>query len=103
MVTKVVNGQQVITKINGKYFMYWGEHKMYAATSDDLINWYPVLDEKGELAVVIKPRNGFFDSALTECGPPAVLTDQGIVLLYNGKNRKDDKRDKRFTAGAYCG
>ena len=103
MVTKVVNGQQVITKINGKYFMYWGEHKMYAATSDDLINWYPVLDEKGELAVVIKPRNGFFDSALTECGPPAVLTDKGIVLLYNGKNRKDDKRDKRFTAGAYCG
>ena len=103
MVTKVVNGQQVITKINGKYFMYWGEHKMYAATSDDLINWYPVLDEKGELAVVIKPRNGFFDSALTECGPPAVLTDKGIVLLYNGKNKKDDKRDKRFTAGAYCG
>lgn len=103
IVTKVENGQMVITKINGKYFMYWGEHAMYAATSDDLINWYPIVDDKGELAIVIKPRAGYFDSALTECGPPAVLTDKGIVLLYNGKNRKDDKRDMRFTAGAYCG
>lgn len=40
---------------------------------------------------------------MTECGPPAILTDKGIVLLYNGKNQTNDsKRDKRFTAGAYC-
>lgn len=103
MVTKIENGKQVLTKIDGKYFMYWGEHQVSAATSDDLINWTPVLDEKGELAAVIKPRNQYFDSALTECGPPAVLTDKGIVLLYNGKNQNnDERRDKRFTAGAYC-
>ena len=104
MVTTIKdNGKQVIKKIDGKYFMYWGEHAVYAATSDDLVNWTPILDEKNELATVIKPRPQYFDSALTECGPPAILTDKGIVLLYNGKNQTNDsKRDKRFTAGAYC-
>ena len=103
MVTTIKDGKQVLTKIDGKYFMYWGEHAGYAATSDDLVNWTPILDEKNELATVIKPRPQYFDSALTECGPPAILTDKGIVLLYNGKNQTNDsKRDKRFTAGAYC-
>ena len=102
MVTTIKDGKQVLTKIDGKYFMYWGEHAVYAATSDDLVNWTPILDEKNELATVIKPRPQYFDSALTECGPPAILTDKGIVLLYNGKNQTNDsKRDKRFTAGAY--
>ena len=103
MVTTIKDGKQVLTKIDGKYFMYWGEHAVYAATADDLVNWTPILDEKNELATVIKPRPQYFDSALTECGPPAILTDKGIVLLYNGKNQTNDsKRDKRFTAGAYC-
>lgn len=103
MVTKIENGKQVLTKINGKYFMYWGEHRVCAATSTDLINWTPILNGQNELATVIKPRPGYFDSALTECGPPAILTAKGIVLLYNGKNQtNDEKRDKRFTAGAYC-
>ena len=103
MVTTIKDGKQVLTKIDGKYFMYWGEHAVYAATSDDLVNWTPILDEKNELATVITPRPQYFDSALTECGPPAILTDKGIVLLYNGKNQTNDsKRDKRFTAGAYC-
>lgn len=100
MVTTIKDGKQVLTKIDGKYFMYWGEHAVYAATSDDLVNWTPILDEKNELATVIKPRPQYFDSALTECGPPAILTDKGIVLLYNGKNQTNDS--KRFTAGAYC-
>ncbi len=103
MVTEIKDGKQVLTKIGGKYFMYWGEHAVFAATSDDLVNWTPILDADNELATVIKPRPGYFDSALTECGPPAVLTSRGIVLLYNGKNQTNDAgRDKRFTAGAYC-
>ncbi len=103
MVTKIQKGNQVLAKVNGRYFMYWGENKVCAAMSDDLINWIPVLDERGGLASVIRPRAHYFDSALTECGPPAVLTDKGIVLFYNGKNETDEsKRDKRFAAGAYC-
>lgn len=102
IVTEIKGDKQVIVKINGSYFMYWGEHKVCAATSDDLLDWTPILDEKGNLEAVIEPRNGYFDSALTECGPPAIKTDKGILLIYNGKNHTDDKvRDLRFNAGTY--
>lgn len=101
IVTTVKDGRQVIAKINGKYTMYWGELGVFLATSDDLINWQPLLDKTGKPIPLISPREGFFDSDLTECGPPAVLTDKGILLLYNGKNNPQ-KGDKRFTGNAYC-
>ncbi len=101
IVTKLVDGKQVIAKVNGKYLMYWGERMINAATSEDLINWEPQLNEKNELKGLIYPRYKYFDSALTECGPPAIITDKGILLLYNGKNRTDDRRDERFNAGTY--
>lgn len=102
IVTTVKDDKLVIAKVNGKYMMYWGEHGVKGATSTNLIDWEPILDSKGELAKFIEVRPGYFDSALTECGPPAVLTDQGILLLYNGKNH-DDKAlaDGRFTLGTY--
>lgn len=65
--------------------MYWGEKFVNLATSTDLVNWEPMLDENGEFLKVMTPREGKFDSDLTECGPPAILTDQGILLFYNGK------------------
>lgn len=101
IVTQVKNGKQVITKVNGKYLMYWGEAMVNLAVSDDLVHWEPQLNDQNELRALISPREGYFDSALTECGPPAVLTEKGIVLLYNGKNRTDEGRDKRFNAGTY--
>jgi predicted GH43/DUF377 family glycosyl hydrolase len=101
ILTRIVDGKQVITQINGQYFMYWGEYKVYGATSDDLVNWTPVLDSNNELKILIQPRNGYFDSSLTECGPPAVLTEKGILLLYNGKNATGDGSDPRFNKGTY--
>ena len=102
IVTKIKNDKLVITKIDGKYFMYWGEHGVSGATSTDLINWEPILNEEGNLAKFIKPREGYFDSALTECGPPAVMTDKGILLLYNGKNHNNKVlADPRFNLGNY--
>lgn len=100
IVTEVKNGKQQIAKINGKYWMYWGEYGVYGATSDNLIDWEPVVDEHRALKAFISPRKGFFDSDLTECGPPAVLTEHGIVLLYNGKNNAN-YGDKRFNRGTY--
>ena len=93
----------VAAKIGGRYLMYWGEEFVNLATSDDLVNWSPVCDANGDLLRVIEPRKGKFDSALTECGPPAVLTQKGILLLYNGKNKPGPDGDKRYAAGAYCG
>lgn len=102
IVTKIVKGKQVITKVNGKYLMYWGEHFVNPATSTDLINWEPMLNESGELKQLIAPRNGYFDSDLTECGPPAVITNKGILLIYNGKNKAGKEGDERYTANTYA-
>lgn len=102
IITKLINGKQVIAKINGKYWMYWGELGVFAATSTDLVNWKPLLNENGELRALISPRQGHFDSDLTECGPPAIMTPKGILLLYNGKNNPENG-DKRFQGNSYCG
>ncbi len=61
-----------------------------------------MLDEKGELKVLFAPRKGKFDSDLTECGPPAIMTDKGILLLYNGKNKSGIDGDTLYTANSYC-
>lgn len=102
IVTGVKDGRLVIEKVAGKYFMYWGENAVCAATSDNLTDWIPVLNENNELREIAKPRSGYFDSRLTECGPPAIKTVNGIVLLYNGKNGYKEERDSAYPAGAYC-
>ncbi|TDQ11033.1 glycoside hydrolase family 130 protein [Pedobacter metabolipauper] len=102
ILTRIKGDKQVITRINGKYFMYWGESAVYGATSVNLTDWSPIVDKNGELQILASTRPGHFDSGLTECGPPALLTEKGIILLYNGKNRPGDAGDRRFNGNAYC-
>jgi predicted GH43/DUF377 family glycosyl hydrolase len=87
-------------KINGKFWMYFGDTDLFMATSEDLIHWQPVL-ENGKLKSVLKPRPGYFDSRLVESGPYALLTENGILLLYNGMNL-DEGGDPEIAKGAYC-
>jgi predicted GH43/DUF377 family glycosyl hydrolase len=101
IVSRYVKGRIIATRIRGKYWMYWGDQFIWAATSEDLINWTPVEKPSGEpnpvalrgqaqnmpdLKIVIPTRAKSFDSDLVESGPPAMLTDKGILLLYNGRN-----------------
>jgi predicted GH43/DUF377 family glycosyl hydrolase len=86
IVTHLEKGRLIAAKINGKYWMYWGEGAIHLATSSDLIHWSPVEDAQGALIEVLVPRPGHFDSTFPETGPPPVLTSAGIVVLYNGKN-----------------
>lgn len=102
IVTRMENGQITIAKVNGHYFMYWGEQHVYGATSDNLTDWTPLVDAGGHLRQLASPRKGYFDSELDECGPPALLTGKGILLLYNGKNSTGATRDMHYTAGSYC-
>ncbi len=115
IVSTYVNGKIVATKINNKYWMYWGDKQIWAATSVDLINWTPLMlsgTEKNDarlnlgsplmadLKVILNTRNGKFDSDLVESGPPAMLTDNGILLIYNSRN--DQKiGDKTLQTGTY--
>lgn len=89
IVTELKDGKLVAAKINGKYWMYYGVPHIWLASSDDLINWEPVEDYEGNLAPVLSPRPGYFDSWLVEAGPPPVLTEDGIVVLYNAGNSQN--------------
>ena len=72
-------------KINGKYFMYFMGKKepwktaIGIATSTDLLHWEELLDEP-----VVCPRKGYFDEKGVEPGPPPLLTEKGIWLIYSG-------------------
>ena len=104
VVCDMIDGVQIAKKINGKYWMYWGESGMYCATSDDLIVWYPVENADGSLRPMLGTRRGNFDSTLCEPGPQAIYTDEGIVLIYNGKNSNPNNGsgDPMLLDGAYC-
>jgi predicted GH43/DUF377 family glycosyl hydrolase len=89
--------------------MYWGEGTCFAATSPDLVRWTPLEFDAGAdrylsynaqvsagswdvhtvpgskaLRPLLFSRPGRFDSLLVEPGPPALRTDDGVVLIYNG-------------------
>ena len=70
---------------HGKYVMYFmGEARPWEtaigiACSDDLFHWHEPLDES-----VLRPRPGYFDSKGVEPGPPPVMLDEDILLVYNG-------------------
>jgi predicted GH43/DUF377 family glycosyl hydrolase len=101
IITKMNGDRQVAVKIDGKYRMYWGENFVNLAWSENLYDWYPSLDERGELKAVISPRKNKFDSMLTECGPPAIMNNEGIVLFYNGKNSEKDDATTEVPRGTY--
>lgn len=111
VVTEVRDGRLVAARIGGRYWMYWGEGICFAATSTDLVRWTPLTFDPGDrymsfwpdaptgrlpwqvhpvpaetrsLRPVLFPRAGRFDARLVEPGPPAVVTGDGVVLVYNG-------------------
>lgn len=63
--------------VGGRYWMYFGDTNLWAAHSEDLLTWTAVEEP------VLRPRPGRFDSRLVEPGPPPMMTDEGILLLYN--------------------
>jgi predicted GH43/DUF377 family glycosyl hydrolase len=95
------NGPNIIAeKVNGLYWMYFGDTDLFLASSPDLLHWTPV-EENGKLKAVLSPRKKYFDSRLVESGPFALLTGDGIVLIYNSMNA-DEGGDPQRPAGAYC-
>jgi beta-1,2-mannosidase len=79
------SGAIVPEKIDGKYWMYWlgtsvdKTDQMGLSYSQDLVNWTEATETP-----VLPRRPGKFDSRVVEPGPPPILTQSGIVLIYNG-------------------
>ncbi len=103
IVTELKDGRIIAKKVNGKYLMYWGELFVNLAQSDNLVDWEPMVDDQGELLKVFEPTLGEFDSHLTEPGPPALYTENGILLLYNGKNLQGEGASTKVAPSTYCG
>lgn len=101
IVARQEGSRMVATRIDGKYWMYFGDTDLFIATSPDLIHWEP-LEENDSIKSVLKPRAGYFDSRLVESGPFALLRDSGILLIYNGMNLETGG-DTHLAPGAYCG
>jgi predicted GH43/DUF377 family glycosyl hydrolase len=102
IVTRLDGDRLVAAKIHGNYWMYWGEIQIRLARSSDLIHWTPVEDLTGKTVVLLHNRPRRFDSGFPEVGPPPLLTKQGILLLYNGKNAAKDG-DSSLDPNAYSG
>lgn len=83
------SGAIVPEKIDGKYWMYFlgtsadKTDQTGLAYSTDLIHWTEALDTP-----VLPVRPGKFDSRVAEPGPAPILTNEGIVLIYNGADDK---------------
>ena len=83
------SGAILTQKINGKYWMWWlgtaadKTDQMGLASSTDLLHW----TEETQTPVLPK-RPGMFDSRVVEPGPPPVMTNKGILLIYNGADDK---------------
>jgi beta-1,2-mannosidase len=101
MITVMLNNKPVLAKVKGKYWMYWGERFVNLAWSENLYDWYPLVDSTGSLKKVMQTRPNYFDSDLDECGPPALMTDRGVMLIYNGKNSDGKGGDPSISKGTY--
>jgi len=83
------SGAIVPEKIDGKYWMYWlgtaadKTDQMGLSSSKDLLRWH-----EETVTPVLQGRPGKFDSRVVEPGPPAIITPDGIVLVYNGADDK---------------
>lgn len=76
----------------GRYVMFFGDTDIWLATSTDLISWQPLKEP------VFRPRPGKFDNVLVEPGPPALRTEQGILLIYNGAGRFSESGEQLIYA-----
>jgi predicted GH43/DUF377 family glycosyl hydrolase len=103
IVTEQKDNKIIAAKVNGKYWMYFGDTDLFIASSDDLINWTVLENEENKKMIsVLHPRAGYFDSRLVEPGPYALLQPQGILLIYNSSNaaNNNDTSLSKFTYSA---
>jgi predicted GH43/DUF377 family glycosyl hydrolase len=83
------SGAIVPEKIDGRYWMYFlgtGPDKTDQtglAYSTDLVDWV-----EATKTPVLPKRPGKFDSRVVEPGPPPIMTNDGILLVYNGADDK---------------
>ncbi|MFM6949336.1 MAG: glycoside hydrolase family 130 protein [Aquirufa sp.] len=103
IVVKQQGSQMMASKINGSYWMYFGDTDLFMAQSKDLVHWNVLEDAENKQRIsVLQPRKGYFDSRLVEPGPFAIIQKSGILLIYNSSNAANfnDSTFPKFTYSA---
>lgn len=83
------SGAIVPAKIADRYWMYYmgdaaeGSDQTGVASSTDGVHWSDASQKP-----VLERRPGSFDSKVVEPGPAPLITEDGILLLYNGADDK---------------
>ncbi|MBF9069058.1 glycoside hydrolase family 130 protein [Streptacidiphilus fuscans] len=62
----------------GRYWMWFGEGTIHAATSTDLVHWTPVADDSHPM---YSPTPGGWDGTLVEIGAPPVESGDGLLVF----------------------
>lgn len=76
------SGAIVPIKIGGRYWMYFGDTHIWAASSPDLRAW------QIDPAPVVSPRANAFDAGLVEPGPAPLVVNDTIWLGYNSADTR---------------
>jgi beta-1,2-mannobiose phosphorylase / 1,2-beta-oligomannan phosphorylase len=69
-------------KINGKFYLLFGEYRIWMAESEDLVHWIP------DRQPLVSPSLSGFDESYVEMGPPPIKTEKGWLVLYHGIDKK---------------
>lgn len=105
--TRLEGDRLVATRLEGLYWMLFGESEIFLAHSKDGLRWTPVDRDEMETrwhehdgpervtreertarraVPILRPRRGDrFDGDLVEPGPPPLVTDDGVLVIYNAK------------------
>lgn len=82
--------------INGRNYLFFGDNHIWAAVSDNLKHWQPIAEP------VLSAREGFFDAAYVEMGPPPILTEVGWLALYHGVDSFGSQRTYAIGAALFA-
>jgi predicted GH43/DUF377 family glycosyl hydrolase len=93
-------GVIVPQKMQGRWWMYFGEGSIYWATSEDLLHWTP---GTGQDDPMYTPTPGSFDEDLVEIGTSPVLTDSGLLVMLTNGARRVGGTEGGFEVDYRCG
>lgn len=65
-------------KVNGWYYMLFGDYNVWSARSHNLEDW------QTDLQPILERRPNYFDAAFVEMGPPPIRTERGWLVIYHG-------------------
>ena len=97
IVTEARDGRLVAARINGGFWMYWGERMCFGARSDDLVRWTPVqFDATGDAYLQMAQGRWTVNRVPRQrSAAPAALVPADALRLARGGARSSGRAHRR--------